>query len=292
MRHEVKTWETNRSSNACTTKSSNKVLMIWDLHASSRKSSMPCFGRLSCPPQKACTMLKTVPEQNHGMARETKPNLTCCDQLGWLAVCIKLSNCDFTLTLSLSLSVFDKFLISLQVTVIDAARVVFIQLLHIMATRLAAGSSKWPFDLLRGHLATQKRSLLDPKKVSPSPRRVDVWSHSQPKRLFLWRWPALQRPTPFSWEARPIGKLDVTCCIADTGYLRYVYYACRALGYRKNFVNSQVSGLCCQWLPVLGCLPIKCPVLMPWASSISTAWTMPKKGSASRQTHIWKQVLS
>ena len=37
------------------------------------------------------------------MARETKPNLTCCDQLGWLAVCIKLSNCDFTLTLSLSL---------------------------------------------------------------------------------------------------------------------------------------------------------------------------------------------
>jgi len=47
-----------------------------------------------------------------------------------------------SLSLSLSLSVFDKFLISLQVTVIDAARVVFIQLLHIMATRLAAGSSK------------------------------------------------------------------------------------------------------------------------------------------------------
>lgn len=47
-----------------------------------------------------------------------------------------------SLSLSLSLSVFDKFLISLQVTVIDAARVVFIQLLHIMETRLAAGSSK------------------------------------------------------------------------------------------------------------------------------------------------------
>ncbi len=101
--------EKTRSSNACTTKSSNKVLMIWDLHASSRKSSMPCFGRLSCPPQKACTMLKTVPDHEKswwGLAREAKPNLhgsalqTCCHQL---AVLQSVSICDFTLSLSLSL---------------------------------------------------------------------------------------------------------------------------------------------------------------------------------------------